>query len=56
MFQLAADMVKMFFKEDWIPPFVDKLTSLLAPVIAMSALLIAFAHRADHADLGRGAT
>lgn len=42
LFQLPADMVKMFFKEDWTPPFVDKLTFWLAPAIAMSALLIAF--------------
>lgn len=43
LFQLGADMVKMFFKEDWTPPFVDKLIFTVAPVIAMSALLIAFA-------------
>lgn len=41
--QLVADMLKMFFKEDWTPPFVDKLTFWLAPAIAMSALLISFA-------------
>jgi len=40
--QLVADMMKMFFKEDWTPPFVDKLTFWIAPIIAMSALLIAF--------------
>ncbi|QLF94595.1 NADH-quinone oxidoreductase subunit NuoH [Pseudomonas sp. ABC1] len=43
MFQLGADMLKMFFKEDWTPPFADKLIFTLAPVIAMSSLLIAFA-------------
>ncbi|PTU73834.1 NADH-quinone oxidoreductase subunit NuoH [Pseudomonas mangrovi] len=43
MFQIAADMLKMFFKEDWIPPFADRLIFMLAPVVAMSALLIAFA-------------
>jgi len=42
-FQLGADMIKMFFKEEWTPPFADKMTFMLAPVIAMSALLIAFA-------------
>ncbi|MES2676615.1 MAG: NADH-quinone oxidoreductase subunit NuoH [Pseudomonadota bacterium] len=41
--QLVADMIKMFFKEDWTPPFVDKLTFWLAPAIAMSGLLLAFA-------------
>lgn len=43
LFQLAADMLKMFFKEDWTPPFVDKPIFTLAPVVAMSSLLIAFA-------------
>ncbi|TBU96831.1 NADH-quinone oxidoreductase subunit NuoH [Stutzerimonas kirkiae] len=43
MFQLGADMLKMFFKEDWTPPFSDRLIFTLAPVIAMSSLLIAFA-------------
>ncbi len=42
IFQLGADMIKMFFKEDWTPPFADRLTFWLAPAIAMSALLIAF--------------
>jgi NADH-quinone oxidoreductase subunit H len=42
-FQLGADMLKMIFKEDWLPPFADKLTFVLAPAIAMSAMLIAFA-------------
>ena len=42
LLQLPADMVKMFFKEDWTPPFVDKVTFWLAPAIAMSALLISF--------------
>jgi NADH-quinone oxidoreductase subunit H len=43
MFQIVADMLKMFFKEDWTPPFVDKLIFVLAPAIAMGVLLIAFA-------------
>jgi NADH-quinone oxidoreductase subunit H len=43
VFQTAADMVKLIFKEDWLPPFVDKLTFMIAPVIAMSAMLMALA-------------
>jgi NADH-quinone oxidoreductase subunit H len=43
LLQLPADMVKMFMKEDWTPPFVDRLTFWLAPGIAMAGLLIAFA-------------
>ena len=41
--QLAADMIKMFFKEDWVPPFADRVIFTLAPVIAFVALLLAFA-------------
>ena len=43
IFQLVADMIKMFFKEDWIPPFADRLIFVLAPMIAFSSFLIAFA-------------
>jgi NADH-quinone oxidoreductase subunit H len=43
MFQLAADMLKMFFKEDWTPPFADKLIFWLAPAVAMAALLLVMA-------------
>lgn len=42
IWQLPADVIKMLFKEDWVPPFANKVTFLIAPVIAMSALLIAF--------------
>ena len=31
LLQLAADMIKMFFKEDWIPPFADRRIFVLAP-------------------------
>ncbi|SLM62350.1 MULTISPECIES: NADH-quinone oxidoreductase subunit NuoH [Dickeya] len=41
--QLVADMLKMFFKEDWTPPFVDKVIFILAPVIAFTSLLLSFA-------------
>ncbi|PIJ50098.1 NADH-quinone oxidoreductase subunit H [Erwinia sp. OLTSP20] len=40
--QLAADMIKMFFKEDWIPPFTDRVIFTLAPMIAFTAMLMAF--------------
>jgi len=40
--QLVADMLKMFFKEDWIPPFSDRMIFTLAPVIAFTALLVSF--------------
>lgn len=41
--QLVADMIKMFFKEDWIPPFADRFIFTLAPMIAFTSLLLAFA-------------
>ncbi|CAG9000958.1 MAG: NADH-quinone oxidoreductase subunit H [Candidatus Celerinatantimonas neptuna] len=41
--QLVADMLKMFFKEDWIPPFADRFIFTLAPMIAFTALLLSFA-------------
>ena len=34
LLQLPADMIKMFFKEDWIPPFADPI-GLYAPPIMM---------------------
>lgn len=41
--QLIADMIKMFFKEDWIPPFTDRVIFTLAPVIAFTSLLMVMA-------------
>jgi NADH-quinone oxidoreductase subunit H len=41
--QVVADMIKIFFKEDWTPPFVDKFTFILAPALAMALMLLAFA-------------
>src|SRR5260221_10314994 len=41
--QVIADMIKIFFKEDWTPSFVDKPTFWIAPFIAMSMMMLAFA-------------
>jgi NADH-quinone oxidoreductase subunit H len=43
LLQVVADMVKIFFKEDWTPPFVDKFTFLLAPFLAICLMMLAFA-------------
>jgi NADH-quinone oxidoreductase subunit H len=43
LFQVLADMIKIFFKEDWIPPFADKWVFILAPGIVMATVLLAFA-------------
>lgn len=40
--QLVADMIKILFKEDWIPPFADRTLYVLAPAIAMASLLLSF--------------
>lgn len=42
LLQVAADGIKMFFKEDWIPPFADKAVFILAPAIIMITVLLAF--------------
>src|SRR5690625_3065444 len=43
LLQVAADMIKIFFKEDWIPPFADKKVFILAPAIIMISILFSFA-------------
>ncbi len=42
LLQVAADTVKLFFKEDWIPPFADKAVFVLAPAIVMLTALMSF--------------
>jgi NADH-quinone oxidoreductase subunit H len=41
--QVLADMVKVFTKEDWIPPFADKQVFILAPAVIMVTVLLSFA-------------
>ena len=40
--QVVADMIKIFFKEDWIAPFADKMVFVLAPGIILSTVLMSF--------------
>jgi NADH-quinone oxidoreductase subunit H len=42
LLQVVADMIKIFFKEDWIPAFADRRVFLLAPIVAMSTTLLVF--------------
>jgi len=42
LLQVAADMVKIFFKEDWIPPFADKSVYIIAPAIIIVTVLLSF--------------
>ena len=41
--QVLADVIKLLFKEDWVPPFADRLVYVLAPAIVMATTLLAFA-------------
>ena len=40
--QVVADAIKLFFKEDWIPPYADKVVFVLAPAVIMLSVLMSF--------------
>jgi NADH-quinone oxidoreductase subunit H len=59
LLQVLADMIKIFTKEDWIPPFADKAVFVLAPgiiivTVLMSFSVIPFAANVQVADLNIG--
>jgi NADH-quinone oxidoreductase subunit H len=39
---VLADTIKLFFKEDWIPPFADKAIFVMAPAIVMITVFLSF--------------
>lgn len=39
---VAADTIKLFFKEDWIPLFAEKTIFVIAPAIVAAAVLLSF--------------
>ena len=43
LLQVLADMIKIFFKEDWIPPFADKAVFVGAPAVIVVTVLMSFA-------------
>src|SRR5439155_26181378 len=43
LMQVVADMIKIFTKEDWIPPFADKALFVLAPAVIVATVLLSFA-------------
>ncbi len=43
LLQVVADMIKIFTKEDWIPPFADKAVFVISPAIIMVTVLLSFA-------------
>lgn len=42
LFIVVADTLKLFFKEDWIPPFADKVIFVIAPAIVAATVLMSF--------------
>ncbi|GAB1405639.1 hypothetical protein MASR1M74_28210 [Lentimicrobium sp.] len=42
LMQPLADVIKIFFKEDWIPPFTSRVIFIVAPMIAMFTILMSF--------------
>jgi NADH-quinone oxidoreductase subunit H len=40
--QVLADMIKVFSKEDWIPPFADKAVFIIAPAVIVVVVLMSF--------------
>src|SRR5215467_1620587 len=43
LLQVLADMIKIFFKEDWIPPFADRVLFVIAPAVIVVTVLMSFA-------------
>ena len=43
LMQVLADVIKILFKEDWIPPFADKAVFVMAPGILIATILLTFA-------------
>jgi len=43
LLQVLADSIKIFMKEDWIPPFADKPVFIIAPAIVFVTVLMSFA-------------
>ena len=43
LLQVVADMIKIGTKEDWVPPFADRFSFVLAPAIIMTVVLLSFA-------------
>jgi NADH-quinone oxidoreductase subunit H len=41
--QIIADIVKLFAKDDWVPPFADRVVFTLAPCAIVAGMLMGFA-------------
>jgi NADH-quinone oxidoreductase subunit H len=42
LLQVLADMIKIFAKEDWNPPFADKPVFIIAPAVIVVTMLMSF--------------
>src|SRR5215510_15232357 len=42
LLQVLADMIKIFAKEDWTPPFADKPVFVIAPAVIVVTVLMSF--------------
>ena len=42
LLQPVADAIKLFMKEDWVPPFADRYVFVVAPSIVVVTVLLAF--------------
>ena len=52
LLQVVADMLKLFFKEDFVPKFADIPVFMLAPIIVMASMLLGFAIIPFAPDIG----
>ncbi|MHB8843132.1 MAG: NADH-quinone oxidoreductase subunit NuoH [Nitrospirota bacterium] len=43
LLQIVADMLKVFAKEDWVPPFADRAVFILAPAVIVVVVVLSFA-------------
>ena len=43
LMQVLHDVIKIFTKEDWIPPFADRAVFILAPAVIIITVLMSFA-------------
>ncbi len=43
LLQVPADIIKIFTKEDWVPPFADKPVFVIAPALIMITTFLSFA-------------
>ncbi|MGD8353996.1 MAG: NADH-quinone oxidoreductase subunit NuoH [Pseudomonadota bacterium] len=43
LLQVLADLIKIFTKEDWIPPFADRTIFVISPAVIVLATLMSFA-------------